>query len=153
MQVYIGLGSNQGDRFAALKSAVIKLSSRLQQITCSSVYSSPALLMPGSPAEWNIQFLNMAIRAETDLEPEQLLTFCKKIETKMGRAAVYPKWSPRIIDIDILLYGDLQYRSDTLTIPHSDMHERAFVLLPLIELGYSATASLGHSTTRIGKFL
>lgn len=154
MKITLGLGSNQGDRFAALKRAIDLLQPHLQNITQSYVYESPALLLPDSPTEWNVDFLNMAISGDTHLEPEAFFIEIKRIEKAMGRGHDYPKWSPRIIDIDILLYGDRPYHSDTLTIPHPLINEREFVLLPMNDLSYSVTPPLRHSaTTRIGHFV
>ena len=153
MKITLGLGSNQGDRFAALKNAITLLQPHVKQMTLSSIYESPALLLPNSPPEWNVNFLNMVISGETTLPPEDFLVEIKKIEKQMGRSENYAKWSPRIIDIDILIYGNTPYQSDTLTIPHPLIHERAFVILPLAELGYSFITTATNTTTRIGYFL
>ena len=153
MQVILGLGTNQGDRFAALKTATQKLSAQLKNLQCSGIYSSPALLLPNSPKEWAMEFLNMAVMGGTEEKPEELLKTCQQIETEMGRAKEHAKWSPRVIDIDILLYGDITLQSKTLTIPHAELHNRAFSLLPLLELkpGY-AKAPIPNGTKRIGHF-
>ena len=153
MQTVLGLGSNRGDRFSALHMAVQLLSPHLSNITHSFVYESPALLLMDSPKEWDVDFLNMAISGDTHLSPEELLLEIKSIEKKMGRGEGYPKWSPRNIDIDILFCGADAYQSDTLTIPHPLIHERAFVLLPLQDLGYAnAVLQYDHSTKRMGRF-
>ena len=79
-------------------------------------------------------FLNAAARISTELEPEELLDVCKAIEVEEGRMFGGPRHGPRPIDIDILLLGDLEHRSDRLTIPHADLTERRFVIVPLLEL-------------------
>jgi 2-amino-4-hydroxy-6-hydroxymethyldihydropteridine diphosphokinase len=93
---------------------------------------------------------------ETEANPEELLKTCQQIETEMGRAKEHAKWSPRVIDIDILLYGDVTLQSKSLTIPHAELHNRAFSLLPLLELkpDYKHTKNLAenHGTKRIGHF-
>lgn len=156
MQVILGLGTNQGDRFAALQTAVKKLKTHLKKVQCSGIYSSPALLLPNSPKEWEMEFLNMAVMGNTESKPEELLKICQQIETEMGRAKEHAKWSPRVIDIDILLYGDVTLQSKTLTIPHAELHNRAFALLPLLELkpDYLHTKNLAenHGIKRIGHF-
>lgn len=158
MKIILGLGSNQGDRFSALKNAIALLAHHLSDIKLSSIYESPALLLPDSPPEWNVAFLNMALSGETNLSPEDFLIAIKAIEKKMGRGENYPKWSPRVIDIDILLYGDASYQSDTLTIPHPLINEREFVFLPMSDLiapasPLKATSHKPQTTTkRIGHF-
>src|SRR5688572_19435543 len=79
-------------------------------------------------------FLNAAARISTALEPEELLDVCKAVEVEEGRMFGGPRHGPRPIDIDILLLGDLKQRSDRLTIPHADLTERRFVIVPLLEL-------------------
>lgn len=155
MKIFIGLGVNQGDRFAALKTAIGFLEPYITKMKLSSVYESPALLLPDAPKEWDIPFLNMAISGDTELSPEDFLLEIKRIEKQMGRGENYPKWSPRIIDIDILLYGDAPYESETLTIPHPLINERDFVFLPLEQLGFSlpATCNIQPVTHRIGHFV
>ena len=153
MEVILGLGSNQGDRFAALKTAIAKLAPHLKNIKTSGVYSSPALLLEDSPPEWNMDFLNMAVIGNTETTPENLLKICQQIETEMGRVKDHAKWSPRIIDIDILLYGEQTVQTDTLTIPHAQLHARAFALLPLLELKPGYAKSTAHNgIKRIGAF-
>ena len=153
MQIILGLGTNEGDRFAALKTAITKLTPHLKNIIISGIYSSPALLLEDSPPEWNRDFLNMAVIGDTEASPENFLKICQQIETEMGRAKEHAKWSPRIIDIDILLYGEHKVQSETLTIPHAHLHARAFALLPLLELKRGYAKSPPHNgTKRIGAF-
>jgi len=157
MQVILGLGTNQGDRFANLQTAIKKLTPHLAALKCSGIYTSPALLLPDSPKAWDIEFLNMAVIGNTEAKPEALLNICQHIETEMGRETKHSKWSPRVIDIDILLYGDLALTEKTLTIPHAELPNRAFALLPLLELkpDYPHTKNFAenHGTKRIGQFV
>jgi 2-amino-4-hydroxy-6-hydroxymethyldihydropteridine diphosphokinase len=79
-------------------------------------------------------FLNAAVEIETELGPEELLVACKVVERELGRMVAGPRHGPRPIDVDVLLLGDLEYRSDRLTLPHPEMTTRRFVLEPLLEL-------------------
>jgi len=79
-------------------------------------------------------FLNAAIRIRTDLEPEELLDLCKQIEAERGRALDASRHSPRPLDVDLLLLGDLELRTERLALPHSEVASRRFVLTPLLEL-------------------
>ncbi len=124
-RVYLGLGSNLGDREANLSAA----RERLEPINnVSSIYETEPRDVPNQP--W---FLNQVIEIETGLFPKQLLARMHKIEREIGRKRTMPK-GPRIIDIDILLYGDATIHSAELEIPHPRMLERRFVLEPLAEI-------------------
>lgn len=79
-------------------------------------------------------FLNACLRVETDLGPEELLATCKAVERELGRVAGGPRHGPRPIDVDVLLLGSLEYRSERLTLPHPEVSSRRFVLVPLLEL-------------------
>ena len=79
-------------------------------------------------------FLNAAIRIRTELEPEALLEVCKEVEAARGRQLEAPRHSPRPLDVDLLLFGDLQLSTDRLTLPHPEVTSRRFVLAPLLEL-------------------
>lgn len=131
--IVLGLGTNQGERSLMLKRAVEALALLLADIQRSSVYESEALLLPGSPPEWNMPYLNMAIKGYSILEPHALLAEVKAIEQKLGRQD-RGRWSPREIDIDILAYGDQTFSSDSLSIPHISLLERAFALQPFAEI-------------------
>jgi 2-amino-4-hydroxy-6-hydroxymethyldihydropteridine diphosphokinase len=80
-------------------------------------------------------FLNAAVEIETELGPEELLDLCKDVERKLGRDFGQVRHGPRVVDVDLLLLGDLEYRSDRLTLPHREVQTRRFVLEPLAELG------------------
>ena len=133
--IILGLGCNIGDRLANLRIALqqLSLNSSLKIQRVSPVYESDALLLPEAPEEWNLPFLNLAIKITTTLTPEQLLKAIKDIEVAMGRVAKF-KWSPRVIDIDILTWGSENYRLEGLTIPHRSLLERPFALWPLADL-------------------
>jgi 2-amino-4-hydroxy-6-hydroxymethyldihydropteridine diphosphokinase len=80
-------------------------------------------------------FLNAAVAIETDLEPEELLGLCKEVERKLGRDFRAVRHGPRVVDVDVLLLGELEHRSERLTLPHPEVRTRRFVLEPLVELG------------------
>ena len=129
--VYLGLGSNIGDRFEQLNQAVRNIAVRgIEVDAVSSAYETePVGEILDQP-----DFLNAAVRIETALEPEALLDQLKEIEAEQGREAGRPRHSPRAIDIDLLLYGDLEYETDRLRLPHREVLSRRFVLVPLLEL-------------------
>jgi len=125
--VYLGLGSNMGDRAGNLDRALDLLSQRMRVGKVSSVYDTDPVGNVNQP-----RFLNMACQAFTRLAPEGLLALVKGIESKMGR---YGKSNdPRPIDIDILLYDEKVVETPELVIPHPRIMERAFVLVPLAEI-------------------
>jgi 2-amino-4-hydroxy-6-hydroxymethyldihydropteridine diphosphokinase len=128
---YLGLGSNVGDRAGHLRAAVEMLRERGVEVEAvSSTYETEPV---GEVLE-QADFLNAAIRVRTELGPEELLDVCKEIEVERGRALDAPRHSPRPLDIDLLLLGDLQLRSERLTLPHREVTTRRFVLAPLLEL-------------------
>lgn len=126
--IYLGLGSNLGDRMRNLASAVERLSRKVTIKELSSVCETEPVGYQEQPL-----FLNAVLSAATGLGPFELLRFIKGIEGDLGRQASFPN-APRPIDIDILFYGDLVIQTPTLTIPHSGIAERAFVLVPLVEI-------------------
>jgi len=125
--VYLGLGSNMGDRQENLDSALEYLSQRLRMGKLSSVYDTEPVGDVEQP-----RFLNLVCQAYTRLEPAALLSLAKGIESKLGRTG--KSGSPRSIDIDILLYGEQVIETPELIIPHPSMTRRAFVLIPLAEI-------------------
>jgi 2-amino-4-hydroxy-6-hydroxymethyldihydropteridine diphosphokinase len=139
--VYLGLGSNIGDRFAHLGDAIDRLaSSGLSIESVSSAYETePVGEILDQP-----DFLNAALRVATSLEPEPLLDLLKSVEAAQGRQAGLPRHSPRVIDIDLLLYGDLQLESERLNLPHREVTSRRFVLVPLLELDPELTTPDGQ---------
>lgn len=133
--VILGLGTNQGDRLHNLRNALqaIRKIPQLSIQQISPLYISDALLPENAPAEWNAAYLNMALRCDTTLTPEELLRLTKNIETELGRQVV-GHWGPRVIDIDILAWDDLIKYDDKLHIPHKNLHERPFALWPLADV-------------------
>jgi 2-amino-4-hydroxy-6-hydroxymethyldihydropteridine diphosphokinase len=127
-QVYLGLGSNQGERDAMLRAALDALKQHVVLDRVSSVYDTAPLLVTEQP-----RFHNIACLGRTGLDAKTLLRFVKRIEVTLGRRPGQ-RYGPRPIDIDILLYGQLVMRSPALTIPHPGIAERAFVLAPLAEI-------------------
>jgi len=128
---YLGLGSNVGDRAGHLRAAIAMLGERGVEVEAvSSAYETePVGELLDQP-----DFLNAAIRIRTELEPEELLDACKAVEAERGRALDAPRHSPRPLDVDLLLLGDLELATDRLTLPHPEVTSRRFVLEPLLEL-------------------
>ncbi len=127
---YLSLGSNLGDRQAYLGAAV-KALSHLPNCVCmsvSSLYETPPWGLIEQPA-----FLNICVALNTALSPLDLLHACLDIELKAGRKRDI-RWGPRVLDIDILIYGDVHLHEYGLTLPHPEMMNRAFVLMPLNEI-------------------
>jgi 2-amino-4-hydroxy-6-hydroxymethyldihydropteridine diphosphokinase len=131
--IYIALGSNLGDAQANLSSAITACEAFACVLQRSCVYETAALLPAGAPNDWDVRFLNQLIEIETDEAPEALLQKLQKIELNMGRGA-HARWSPRVIDLDIIAYQSMVIDTPTLTIPHAEMHKRDFVLHPLCEI-------------------
>jgi len=129
--VFIGIGSNIGERLDHLQEAVDRLS--LLDDTVVSAVSSIYMTEPVGESEQN-RFYNGVLQLETSLPPEELRRQCKIIEQELGRPDTYPRWSPRVIDLDILLYDDLIIQTETLSIPHPELHCRKFVLIPLLDI-------------------
>jgi 2-amino-4-hydroxy-6-hydroxymethyldihydropteridine diphosphokinase len=128
---YLGLGSNVGDSAAHLRAAVDLLEAEGVEIdTVSSTYvTEPVGEILDQP-----DFLNAAVRIRTDLEPEELLDACKRVEAERGRQFDSPRHSPRPLDIDLLLLGDVEISNNRLTLPHREVTSRRFVLVPMLEL-------------------
>jgi 2-amino-4-hydroxy-6-hydroxymethyldihydropteridine diphosphokinase len=126
--VFIALGTNMGDRQANLLAAISAMRAALTILDRSSVYETPPWGYEQQP-----EFLNQVVKAHTELEPLDLLTFLKGIERQMGRQKTI-RYGPRLIDLDILLYDDRIMDNPKLVIPHPRLAERAFVLVPLADL-------------------
>lgn len=138
-RIIFGLGSNLGDRNFYLDEAVKSLTKSLSLTNPkrSNIFKNPALLLPNSPSEWNLEFFNIAFSADIDLEkfnPEKILEIVKKIEKDLGRINEQ-KWSPRQIDIDILAIENLKIKiPDKLIIPHYDLLNREFFIKTIEEI-------------------
>ncbi len=141
MVVYLGLGSNLGNREENLQEAVKHLSQRLRMGKVSSVYETEPMGDANQP-----RYLNLVCQIYTTLPPASLLALLKGFELKLGRAG--PSGAPRPIDIDILLYGDQVVKTPELVIPHARMTERAFVLVPLAEIAPDFLHPVKHKTVR-----
>jgi len=126
--IYLGLGSNIEPRRAHLAEAVDRLRTAFPGMRASAIYETEPWGFTDQPA-----FLNMAVEIESDLAPEALLQVVKGLEVEIGRMPTF-RWGPRVIDIDILIYGQEQVALENLQIPHPRMLERAFVLAPLADL-------------------
>ncbi len=128
---YLGLGSNVGDPAAHLRAAIELLGEHGVEV---EAVSSTYLTEPVGEVLDQPDFLNAAIRIRTELEPEALLEACKAVEAERGRSFDAPRHSPRPLDVDLLLLGDLELKTDRLTLPHPQVANRRFVLIPLLEL-------------------
>lgn len=126
--VYLALGTNLGDRLANLKQAIAALTPQMEVKAKSQVYETPPWGYEDQP-----KFLNQVVQAQTYLEPEPLLKHLKRLEVALGRRESFQN-GPRLIDIDILFYDDLVVDKPSLVIPHPRLHERGFVLLPLMDI-------------------
>lgn len=128
-RVYIGLGSNTGDRLDCLRAGVSSLASAEDVVVVakSGVYESEPVGVTDQP-----DFLNAVIAVETTLDPYELLSLLHRIEIENGRQRI-TRWGPRTLDLDILIFGDLEQDDPKLLLPHPGLKERRFVLEPLIE--------------------
>lgn len=126
--VYLALGSNLGNREENLKQAIASLPPQMDVKEKSHVYETPPWGYEEQP-----RFLNQVVKTQTYLQPEQLLKHIKRLEVALGRKATFRN-GPREIDIDILMYDDLVLNTPILTLPHPHMHERGFVLLPMMDI-------------------
>ncbi len=127
-KVFLGIGSNVGEKIPYIKKAVTLLSKILTDMEKAPLYISKAVGFEDQP-----DFINTVISGYTDIEPYELFKKVKDIEKKVGRIKRF-RWGPREIDIDILFYGNLLIEKDDLIIPHPRIHERDFVLKPLSDL-------------------
>lgn len=127
---YLGLGSNLGDRLASLQGAVDRLGAEagIELIRSSRVWETVPVGGPEQP-----EFLNCVVRAAVGLEPFDLLAACQRVEAALGRVREV-RWGPRTIDIDVLMIGTRAIDTPGLMVPHPRMHQRAFVLMPLLEI-------------------
>jgi len=142
---YVGLGSNLGDRKAHLFTALSLLTETdgVRVLQTSSFLENPAV---GGPTD-SPPFLNGVVEIETTIGPHALLQRLMEIEQALGRQRRV-KWEPRVIDLDILLFGEQIISSDDLVIPHPLMHERRFVLEPLAEIAPNATHPVLQMTAK-----
>lgn len=136
--VYLSIGTNMGEREDNLKLAV-QLLTEAEGVTVEAVSS----IYETAPVGFIDQasFLNIAVRLTTNLSSAEMLQLCQKIEQELGRIREF-RWGPRIIDLDILLYNHENIETESLIVPHERMFERAFVLVPLMEISTPTTGQL-----------
>lgn len=134
-RVYLALGSNLADPLHQVHDALDALDGlpHTQRIATSSFYRTPPYGPPDQP-----DFLNAAVALDTQLTPEALLDATQRIELEQSRVRKKDRWGPRTLDIDIMLFGHLRLHTPRLILPHYDMHNRAFMLLPLLEIAPDA---------------
>ena len=130
-RVFIGLGSNEGERLDHVSRAVRRLARTegIRVVQMAPVYATEPVEGPPQP-----DFLNSVVEIETAIPPAELLRLLKAMERESGRKPSTERWGPRVIDLDILMYGDQVVAEPDLTIPHAHMHARRFVLEPLAQL-------------------
>ncbi len=126
--VFLGLGSNMGSREDHLRRGLALLAGSLQVVETSSVYKTEPWGFTEQPP-----FLNMVCQVNTNLAPEELLSFCQEVERRVGRKPTF-RYGPRVLDVDILDYSGMVMSKRELTLPHPRLAERAFVLVPLAEI-------------------
>jgi 2-amino-4-hydroxy-6-hydroxymethyldihydropteridine diphosphokinase len=148
---YLGLGSNIGDRRAHMQAAVDALAQRgVRVLACSSVYETEPV---GSVLDQR-DFFNAGLRIDTAHGPDQLLDACKDVERSVGREAGGVRHGPRVVDVDVLILGELVHQSDRLTLPHPEVLSRRFVLVGLLELDpeleLATGARLADALERLG---
>ena len=128
IRVFLGIGTNLGDRERNLQDALAVLSQKMVILKESSIYQTAPWGYLDQPA-----FLNQVIKAQTDLSSLNLLGFLKDTEKQLGRQANF-RYGPRLIDLDILFYGDRIIQTPRLQVPHPRLAQRAFVLVPMAEI-------------------
>lgn len=142
-EIYLALGSNLGDRLENINKAIFLLNKKINISKISSIYET----LPYGPVAQD-NFYNLCLKAETNLKPKQLLSFCKKTEKKLKRKKTIT-WGPRTIDIDIIYYGEQNINTKKLIIPHKEILNRDFVYLPLLEIN----PNINHNKQRLSKLV
>lgn len=137
---YIGIGSNVGERRSFCRRAVdeLRATDGVEVDAVSSLYETSPV---GGPPQRS--FVNCVARVATELDPRLLLETCKEIERKLGREPSDIRWGPRVVDLDVLTFGDEKVSEPGLEIPHPRMSERGFVLVPLLEIDPEASDPWG----------
>jgi 2-amino-4-hydroxy-6-hydroxymethyldihydropteridine diphosphokinase len=141
--VYLGLGSNLGNREGNLRMALRLVEPLCRPEEVSSLYETVPVGVEDQPP-----FYNAACRVTTGLEPGALLRFLQRVEFEIGRRPSGPRWGPRPVDLDILLYGDRMIEGADLVLPHPRLAERPFVLVPLAEIAPQARHPTLKKTVR-----
>jgi 2-amino-4-hydroxy-6-hydroxymethyldihydropteridine diphosphokinase len=148
LPAYVGLGSNLDDPVAQVRRALAALAGLPQTrlVARSSLYRSP----PMGPAE-QPDYVNAVAALLTALPAAELLAALQDIENAQGRRRDGPRWGPRTLDLDLLLFGEVAMASDTLTLPHPGLAERPFVLLPLLEVAPELRVPGGPRVARLAR--
>jgi 2-amino-4-hydroxy-6-hydroxymethyldihydropteridine diphosphokinase len=128
LRVFVGLGSNLGDRVENVKRAISMLGNRVKVLSVSSLYETEPMYVEDQP--W---FVNCVAELETEMEARELLEFLKTTEVRAGRKKG-TRYGPRVIDIDLLFYGSEEVSEEGIQVPHPKVQERAFVLVPMSEI-------------------
>lgn len=146
IRVYLALGSNLADPLHQVRNALDALAAipHTRRAAVSSFYRTPPYGPPDQP-----DYLNAAVALDTQLSPEALLDHTQRIELEQGRVRKAERWGPRTLDLDILLFGDRVLNTPRLTVPHYDMHNRAFMLVPLLEIAPQARLPDGRALAAI----
>jgi len=145
-RVYLALGSNLADPLHQVQEALDALAvlPRTTRVITSSFYRTPPYGPPDQP-----DYLNAAVALDTELAPEDLLDQTQRIEQEQGRVRKDQRWGPRTLDLDIMLFGSLTLNTPRLIVPHYDIHNRAFMLVPLLEIAPDITFPDGRRATEI----
>jgi len=145
MRCFVALGSNLGERRAQLEQAAqkIKVLPQASALRAGPVFETPALTPPNAPLSWRMPFLNSVVELEWSGGAQELLQALKQIESEMGRKPA-EKWSPRLIDLDLLLAGDEIITREDCVVPHPELWNRSFVLGPLKHLHHPVLNRARH---------
>lgn len=132
--IAIGIGSNLEPRADTISAAIDLLPTiGIEVLAISKTYETAALLPEGAPPSWNIPYLNVVIRGHSTDHPTTILPLLKSLEQQLGRTPA-PRWAPRCIDLDILIWGRCEIATNELQIPHPGISKRPFVYVPLLEV-------------------
>ncbi len=144
--VVISLGTNLGNRLDNLNKAVSLMKHRcLSNLEESIILETEAIVPDNAPSDWNKPYLNMIIKGKTTLSPRELLSQLKSIEGEIGRPKFYDRWSPRIIDLDILFYNNFTIKEPDLIIPHPEIKNRPFFIHLLKLMGINLNYSIQNA--------
>ncbi|MEQ4530635.1 MAG: 2-amino-4-hydroxy-6-hydroxymethyldihydropteridine diphosphokinase [Mixta sp.] len=149
-RVYLALGSNLADPLHQVRNALDALNAipQTQRVAVSSFYRTPPYGPPDQP-----DYLNAAVALDTQLTPEALLDHTQRIELEQGRVRKAERWGPRTLDLDIMLFGEQVLNTARVTVPHYDMLNRAFMLVPLLEIAPQARLPDGRYLADIARQL